>query len=252
LKRLLADAEFETRNSRESIIPTFGSFEGAFAHALRNAAGALIHSAEELALRTAEVTALKAANEEMLAAKDGAYHERDMVVAALSKCFPSHLSRHSDEDTAWEDDWRWIVYIELPTGQASWHIHDSEFDLFNHLEVRPNNWDGHNTERKYKRLAAVRTTITYIDEWKETERKLRAAELANEEMRGRLEQENSELWAHLGEARAMSERLRGRLEKAERVVSAVAALRQKQAITMDDQQRVWDALSVYSKETVCD
>jgi hypothetical protein len=48
LKRLLADAEFETRNSRESIIPTFGSFEGAFAHALRNAAPALIRSAEEL------------------------------------------------------------------------------------------------------------------------------------------------------------------------------------------------------------
>ena len=114
--------------------------------------------------------------------KDGAYHERDMLVCALSKLFPSYLARHREEDTEWENDWRWIVYIEIPTKvkvvsgdqhnhileskwfetkieQISWHIHDSEREMFNHLEVKENNWDGHNTERKYQRLQALDTLL---------------------------------------------------------------------------------------------
>ena len=93
--------------------------------------------------------------EEIRKQKDAAYHERDMLVCALSKLFPAYLARHSDEDKDWEDDWRWIVYIDLPTGQVSWHIHDSERAAFEHFEVKDNNWDGHNTERKYERLAAL-------------------------------------------------------------------------------------------------
>ena len=102
-----------------------------------------------------KLTRLTAERDAAVASKDGAYHERDMLVAALSKCFPSYLARHSDEDKNWDNDWRWIVYIELPTGQASWHIHDSERELFNHLQVQENKWDGHNTERKCQRLAAL-------------------------------------------------------------------------------------------------
>ena len=83
---------------------------------------------------------------------DFVYHERDQLVAALSKCFPAWLGRHQGE---WEDDWRWIVYIKLPTGQVSWHIHDSEMDLFTHLEMGDEKWDGHTTEEKYKRLNSL-------------------------------------------------------------------------------------------------
>lgn len=120
--------------------------------------------------------------EELLAqeteSKNGAYRERDMLVCALSKLFPAYLARHDDSDKEWEDDWRWIVYIEIPVRekvvsgdqhnrvpesewfktthqQVSWHIHDSEREMFNHLEVKENNWDGHNTERKYQRLQAL-------------------------------------------------------------------------------------------------
>lgn len=95
---------------------------------------------------------------ELEAAKDTAYSERDRLVVALSKVFPSHLCRHPDEDADWEDDWRWIVCVHLPTGQATWHIHDSERSWFAHLSVRDNHWDGHSTEEKYSRLAALEVT----------------------------------------------------------------------------------------------
>lgn len=104
--------------------------------------------------KEAEERAYQRAVEEVGKSKDDAYHERDMLVCALSKLFPSYLARH-DEKEEWEDDWRWIVYIEIPTGQVSWHIHDSEIEMFDHLEVKENNWDGHNTERKYQRLSKL-------------------------------------------------------------------------------------------------
>jgi hypothetical protein len=87
------------------------------------------------------------------ASKDTAYSERDRLVCAISKVFPSHLERHPDADTTWEDDWRWIVFVQFPTGQASWHIHDSELGWFDHLErCDGNSWDGHSTAEKYARI----------------------------------------------------------------------------------------------------
>lgn len=88
--------------------------------------------------------------------KDGAYAERDRLVCALSKLFLASLERHPDSDTTWEDDWRWIVFIDLPTGQATWHIHDSELAWFDHLpRFAGKVWDGHTTPEKYARLAAL-------------------------------------------------------------------------------------------------
>lgn len=84
--------------------------------------------------------------------KNAAYHERDQLVAVLSKIWPAHLSLHEGE---WEDDWRHIVCIHTPAGQATWHIHDSELFLFEHLEMQPGHWDGHTTGEKYARLASL-------------------------------------------------------------------------------------------------
>lgn len=102
-----------------------------------------------------DYTTGKAASvDELRAAKNAAYAERDRLVAALSKCFPSHLNRHVGED--WEDDWRNIVCVHLPAGSATWHIHDSEMPWFEHLGWDNNcQWDGHTTEAKYERLAAL-------------------------------------------------------------------------------------------------
>ena len=84
------------------------------------------------------------------AQRDAVYRERDQVVAALSKVFPSHLARHEGE---WDDEWRNIVCIHLPAGQARWHIHDAELPLVAHLKViEPDDWDGHSTREKYNRL----------------------------------------------------------------------------------------------------
>lgn len=80
------------------------------------------------------------------------YAERDKLVSALSKQFPSHLCTHEGE---WEDDWRNIVCVHLPTGQATWHIHDSELAWFTHLSKQDNHWDGHTTDEKYERVLAL-------------------------------------------------------------------------------------------------
>lgn len=85
---------------------------------------------------------------------DPIYQERDRLVAALSKVYPSYLKLHP-ADEPWDDDWRTIVFIELPTGQASWHIHDSEVKLFTHLLWGGAEWDGHTTEEKYRRVDAL-------------------------------------------------------------------------------------------------
>ena len=92
--------------------------------------------------------------------KNAAYHERNLLVAHLSALFPSSLERHPETDTDWEDDWRWVVYIALPTGQVSWHIHDSELAEFDHLpRFDGREWDGHTTKQKYERLEIHRNAI---------------------------------------------------------------------------------------------
>lgn len=105
----------------------------------------------------ANLESLQSENARLRKQKDGAYQERDKLVAAISKFFPSHLCRHPESDTTWENDWRWIVCVHAPTGQMTWHIHDSEQKLFDHLlgTTVENHWDGHSTEEKYKRLEAL-------------------------------------------------------------------------------------------------
>lgn len=106
----------------------------------------------------------------LVAQKNGAYSERNALVAFLSKLYPSHLARHDENDISWDDEWRWIVCVHAGTGlQMTWHIHDSEYPNFSHLIrstehkigdegiffLAPNDWDGHSTEEKYRRLSVL-------------------------------------------------------------------------------------------------
>lgn len=109
--------------------------------------------------------------EEIIKQKDQAYWERNQLVAALSKIYPAWLGYHKEPD--WEDDWRTIVYIRIPVKrinnaipvgdptwteemQISWHIHDSDKKYFRHLDPGLEEWDGHTTEEKYRRLRCIK------------------------------------------------------------------------------------------------
>jgi hypothetical protein len=94
--------------------------------------------------------------------KDGAYRERNMMVAAFMRMIPmfpasgkwkAFRTLHPSDDVDWDPDWRHILVIEGPTGQMSWHLHDSEAHLLRGLRfVDDWQWDGHTTDEKYDRL----------------------------------------------------------------------------------------------------
>ena len=112
----------------------------------------------EVSESRAEIASLKARAAKAEEAKDTAYSERNALVAFIASMYPSCLARHVGDP--WEDDWRWIVFIDLPTGQVSWHIHDSELPQFDRLpRDRHAEWDGHTTEEKYARLAKARAAL---------------------------------------------------------------------------------------------
>lgn len=52
-----------------------------------------------------------------------------------------------------EPDWP-VFYIELPTGQLSWHVSPGYFEKLSRLfkRAKPNHWDGHSTKTKHHRI----------------------------------------------------------------------------------------------------
>ena len=112
-----------------------------------------------------EIIVLQARVKALEEQKDGAYAERNKLVALLSKVLPASIEQHvMKEGEQWDDDWRTVVFIGLPTGQATWHIHRQEEWMFQHLEPSGNIWDGHTTEEKYKRLEQCTVDDFYIAE----------------------------------------------------------------------------------------
>lgn len=95
---------------------------------------------------------------DLIKQKAQAYAERNKCIMGMAKMaldlgYTAGLGMHEDKPgELWDDDWRHIVFIDLPTGQVSWHIHDSEVPLFNFLPVYEGVWDGHTTGEKYERL----------------------------------------------------------------------------------------------------
>lgn len=89
----------------------------------------------------------------MHAMKDAAYKERNLVVSALSKVWPAHLSIDATQPKRFQ----YVVCIHSPAGQLTWHFPSGSLHLFIHLETKPSDWDGHSTEEKYKRLAALQS-----------------------------------------------------------------------------------------------
>lgn len=81
---------------------------------------------------------------------NAAYRERAILVFALAR----------ELGGAWvgidpaEPDWP-VLYIETEAGQMSWHFSPSDANLLEEFPHRDGVWDGHTTEEKYARLAAL-------------------------------------------------------------------------------------------------
>lgn len=93
--------------------------------------------------------------------RDGAYRERAQLVAYLAACYGSVIMHDADLDApGWS-----VIFIDTPSGQMSWHLHENDLDLFRHvpkiLRHVPGPWDGHTADEKYRRLAEL-TTATAV------------------------------------------------------------------------------------------
>lgn len=88
-----------------------------------------------------------------MTSEDEAYFERNQLVAVLARIYPSGTRR--TDIPVWNAEWHNCVYIDLPTGQVSWHYHDREASLFDGLPAYAKEWDGHSTAEKYDRLAKL-------------------------------------------------------------------------------------------------
>lgn len=84
---------------------------------------------------------------------NNAYKERNQLVALLSMLFPSGKAKTAID--GWDEAWHGCVYIDFPWGQASWHYHTDDEQMFAHLPPYTKPWDGHTTEAKYAAIAAA-------------------------------------------------------------------------------------------------
>jgi hypothetical protein len=88
------------------------------------------------------------------------HRERNRLLSLISSMWPASLERHVPENDDWPDDLRWVVIIDLPGGQISWHIQDDELELFGHLrKCQGRVWDGHKDGAKYDRIEMTRRMI---------------------------------------------------------------------------------------------
>ena len=100
--------------------------------------------------------------EKLEKARDGAYTERNRLVAFIASIYPSGVKKTAIP--GWDEAWHNCVYIDLSVGQASWHYHNDEAHLFAHFPPYESEWDGHTTEEKYERLSLATNHAKQTDE----------------------------------------------------------------------------------------
>lgn len=97
---------------------------------------------------------------EMRTRKNNAYTERNRCVALMAHtalALGVDAGRSRTNIPGWDEKWHGIVYIDLPTGQVSWHFHDDHAPLFASLPEYDGTWDGHDIEEKYRRVHRAAT-----------------------------------------------------------------------------------------------
>lgn len=88
---------------------------------------------------------------------DRVYSERNKcvaLIAQLAKMLGMNCGIKIHQGENWEEDWRHIFFLDLPSGQVSWHLHDSELENFPTLRPYTEAWDEHDTNEKYRRVIA--------------------------------------------------------------------------------------------------
>lgn len=88
----------------------------------------------------------------------GSCTERNLVVAFLARLYPS--GTRATDIPGWDPDWHHCVYIDLPSGQVSYHYHDRDVGLFAALPPYVKPYDGHTKEQADER---IRECIQVLD-----------------------------------------------------------------------------------------
>ena len=81
------------------------------------------------------------------------YRERDLLVRALSKLYPSHLAPRAGHQPKGKT--AWVVCIHIPGSQLAWSLPAHMLPLYDHLERTDNDWDRHKTAERFERLEAL-------------------------------------------------------------------------------------------------
>lgn len=87
---------------------------------------------------------------------NGAYTERNMCISLIVRmAIAQGLKTGVRPDTEWP-----VVFVELPSGQVSWHIPSEEFHkFFPSMNKYDGEWDGHTPEEKYRRVMGEKQII---------------------------------------------------------------------------------------------
>lgn len=76
------------------------------------------------------------------------YSERNALAiafarAAIAAGWPAGRGFDADADKDWNDDWRHVIYVDIPNGtQVSWHVSPKEVPLLEGLPEYNGKWDG--------------------------------------------------------------------------------------------------------------
>ncbi len=83
------------------------------------------------------------------------YSQRNELAIAFAKMailagFNAGRGFDSDESKQWDDEWRHVVYVDLPDGrQVSWHVSPDCVPLLEGLPQYDGKWDGSFVAREF-------------------------------------------------------------------------------------------------------
>ena len=84
---------------------------------------------------------------------DEIYSDRDKLLSQLARmAFEQGYTVGLGIDESVPDIWQHVIFIELPTGQVSWHLLEDELEWFTFLPDYNDVWDGHSKIEKYNRI----------------------------------------------------------------------------------------------------